>query len=113
MASRLAQLKQMKVAEDSAQIAADVGNRFEVGITIQKLQKGIVHQVFGALTLSMRDIQSASNQPRVMFEEEFLPESVLTVAGTVGDYRPEVENCHLQTSCRGEPVSDRSLVNIP
>ena len=47
MARRPPQLKQMKIAENSVQISADVHDRGNVRILVHELKKNVMHQVFG------------------------------------------------------------------
>jgi len=73
-----------------------------------------MHQVFGKLSLSMRNSKRALQQPRVVCEEHSLLGLVLAATRTplwVCGF--ESEYAHLQDKLLGEPSIPLAIVNVP
>jgi hypothetical protein len=97
-------MEEMQIAEKSIQIPADIQNLIKVYITRKKFDEGVMHQVFGKLSLSMRNSKRALQQPEVVFEEHLLLGLVPAAART--PFREcgfEIEYAHLQDKLPGEP----------
>lgn len=107
------QLKQVKVAKNSIQISADVCDGGKIGFVVEKLKEYVVHQVFGAFALPMRDVERTLRQPGVMLEEGLLLGPFLAVARCpVRDGWFEVKERHLQEGCLKRLLSFMPIVNI-
>jgi hypothetical protein len=81
---------------------------------LEEPDENIVYQVFGALTLSVGNVQRALDQPGIPLQEDLLLRAVVTTAGIPIRVRQlEVEERHQPERCPGRTPSDTRNVNIP
>jgi hypothetical protein len=98
------QLKEMKIAKNSVQIPANIRDGGKIDVFDKKLDKSIMHQILGVLTLPMRDPQRAVHQPRVVFQEHLLLGFVIAAARVpVRNRRLDIQDAHLQYKLLLEP----------